>query len=154
LVNTALAPWAGRSRESTRQGALSRSRIAPRAVRERFFGCKRIGGSYRPDRFVAAPGLLVSCLGAVIYLLLAPPRGSAAAGDRLGVLPGGAPAPLGALWGKGARAGGGGKSRLLGMYHVCARCRWLVTPPGQACQAWRCRLFIEEAALVTSTAST
>jgi hypothetical protein len=115
-VNTVLAPWAGRSRESTRQGALSRSRIAPRAVRERFFGCKRIGGSYRPDRFVAAPGLLVSCLGAVIYLLLAPPRGSAAAGDRLGGLPGGAPAPLGALWGKGARTGGGGVNRA---YLVC-----------------------------------
>ena len=36
-----------------------------------------------------------------------PPLGARRAGDRLGVLPGGAPAPLGAFSGKWAWAGGG-----------------------------------------------
>jgi hypothetical protein len=43
----------------------------------------------------------------------APAGGARGAGDRLGALPGGAPAPLGAFWGEGGPGRGGVTSALI-----------------------------------------
>jgi hypothetical protein len=111
-MRAVLTLWAGRSWEST--GQMAFSQLFAHEIwwlSKANCCCDEIWWLSKAWYKFAPPRPSVVCLGAAFFF--SPPRGSAAAGDRLGVLPGGAPAPLGAFWGKGARGRGGGVSALI-----------------------------------------